>query len=329
MRNRIDYILLGVLWLLAATLATSFWFNTAFGFNIFSAQHWQYLGYMQASNQTVRPMFYISMIVAVFATIGGMYLLLRPRMRRIKLPKIIRKTTPPNDISNNATPATTQYVPPAQHSEPKPQNTDASTIDIMPGVTQNTAPAPQAPAQKSAASEHAVRPPRLNLPAGASTRPAPSAAPQRQSQFVNVSAPDPQKYVEPLREIFESAGYTPKGTPKIGNVHTALLAIGTNEVLWMGAVGVSTTDMRAAIDKLTRVFSDTLEDIIIDVNGFVINAPDAATSEFQDILMFDSIDAVRDYITAHPNAPAAPDDMGNFEAYSAYISTVVDYIGKI
>ena len=83
------------------------------------------------------------------------------------------------------------------------------------------------------------------------------------------------------------------------------------------------------IEKLEQIFADTLEDIYINVNGFVINAIDASTSEFQDILMFNSISELEDYINGVPNAPIPDDEKEDFEAYSQYIDTVINYIGKM
>ncbi len=304
MRNRIDTILLGILWLLASTLGASFWLNTRFGFNIFSAQHWQYLAYLQATHRPVQTLFYVSIAVSVFVMIFGLYLLVRPRLRRIRLPR--RNASRPDVSRAHTTP---------QHNV----NTDASTVDIVPGTTQT---APAAPQQTGPAP---ARPPRLNMPTMNSYRPTPATnttptIPPQQS---------PAHISGELRNMFESAGYVVKPNPKIGNVRTDLFAIGTNENLWIGAVGIPTPEMRRAIDRLAQIFSDTLDDITININGFVIAAPDAATSEFQDILMFDSVAAVGQYISAHPNPPVPDDDAGNFDAYSAYISTVIDYIGKI
>ena len=115
----------------------------------------------------------------------------------------------------------------------------------------------------------------------------------------------------------------------IKGVQIALLAIGTNETLWMGGVGIKTTDMRAAIDKLAQIFTDTLDETYININGFVIAAPDAATSEFQDILMFNTTNELRDYIARMPNPPLPDDDDGIFDAYSEYIDAVINHIGKI
>lgn len=291
MKNRIDNILLGVLWLLAVALGASFWFNTKFGFDIFSAAHWQYLGYMQAHQTPVRTSFYISVAVVAISMLGGLYVLAWPRLRRLRR---MRRTTSAPATTTNATnvPATTTSVP------------------AVAGTPRPTGPVMQ-------------RPPRPNNAMSAAAIAAANAA--------QPSAPRPddtrQQWAQ-MHEIFESAGYTVKNNPKIAGVQTALVAIGLKEVLWIGAIGVSADELRGAITKMQNVFSDTLEDIDINVNGFVLNATgDQATAD--DILTFDTMDQLRDYIAMHPNPPTPPDEAENFDAYSAYITTVLEYIGKI
>ena len=47
-------------------------------------------------------------------------------------------------------------------------------------------------------------------------------------------------------------------------------------------------------------------------------------------MKFHSIDELRQYVATRPNtAPANTDDTENFNAYSEYIDTVINYIGKI
>lgn len=314
MKNRIDNILLGVLWLLAITLGTSFWFNTQFGFNIFSGAHWQHLAYLQAAQTPVRPMFYVSLALAVFIMIGGLYVLMRPQFRKIRLP--INKTARKHHFFRKDA-----FVTKSDGAPNSTANNDASRIDTPPAEIQ---PAPPAPTQKTTT----VRPPRLILPTMNNYISAPTAPTLSSASAAVPSATPSQDYPE-IHEIFKSAGYVVKPNKKIGGVPLALMAIGTNETLWVGAVGVPTTDLRRAIDKLSQVFSDTLDDIYININGFVISAPDAATSEFQDILMFSSVSQLREYMRQFPNPPVPDDDQGNFDAYSEYIDTVLNYIGKI
>jgi len=315
MKNRINNILIGLLWLLAATLGASFWFNTQFGFNVFSLQHWQYLAYMQASGQPVKSGFYISLVVIVAVTVFILYQLLQPHFRHIALPVF-------DTNANNIQPQPAPQQPQPQTTVEKPVQTPDTTP--QPIVQENTQPEPsQAPSPVSSP----ARPPRLNIPA--------STQPRMTAPRVPLSSGTAQPKVNPeidyadIHEIFKSAGFVYKGAPRIKNVQTSIVAIGTDEVLWLGATGVKTGDMQIAVDTLNGVFADTLDDIEINVNAFIIGAPDANENANGSILQFASVDDLRAYIESNPNTPPDEDEIENFDAYSGYIGTVVDYIGKI
>lgn len=317
MKTRIDYLLLEILWLLAVTLGLAFWMTTRYAFNIFSDTHWKYLGGLQATGASVRTGFYVSLVVGVIIALGGMYILVRPRLRKIKIrfPKI--KLT--RHKKHDATPAPT----------PAP-------IAPVTSTTPASMPAP------IVATKSMGRPPRPNTmfgaPSAAPIGPTPPATPatpitpvapvapidnrDTHTSVMSMSAQHPE-----IRRIFESAGYTVKDVPSIRGFSPVLFAIGANEVLWIGGLDASTRDVRNAITALNKVFTDTLDDIEISVNGFAINAPDAATSEFQDILMFPDAHALGEYMAAHPN-DTTDEDPENFDAYSEYIDTVIKYIGK-
>lgn len=306
MKIRFDNLLLGTLWIIAVTLGASFWFNTLFGFDIFSAKHWEYVSYLQAAKTPIVSTFYVSFVITIFIAILGLYVLIRPRLRKFRLP-ILRISS-----SNEK-----------KFEQVEKTNKDASTLDVVQKSEYQTAPAATVQHQQYTP----VRPPRLNLPISNNIASAINTT-QQKSNFSKQENPANKDYPE-IQEIFKSAGYTVKKNTIINGNKTALLAIGSNEVLWIGAVGIKTTDMRAMIDKLARIFSDTLDDIYININGFVISALDAGTSEFQDILMFNSVDELKSYMENKKNPPLAEDDDGNFEAYSEYIDTVINYIGKI
>lgn len=289
MNKKFDSILPCALWVLAMGLATLFWFNVRYGFNLFSTAHWQYLAYLQAAQIPVRGGFYTSIILCIIIILIGLYMLVRPRLRKIKFDKQRTKKTNLEQIKTD--------IPAQNAPTPKP----------------TTQQAPIAPA----------RPPRLNM-SGA------IQMPKQTPQPVAIPVPPiPQPTQDPkIGEIFTNAGYLVKKNAKISGVQTALIAIGLNENMYVGAIGIPTTDMRRLIDRLQQVFSDTLDDIYINVNGFVINAPDAATSEFQDILMFPSVDALGEYIAQNPNGEISAADQDDFNAYSEYIDTVINFIGQ-
>jgi len=292
MKNKINNILVGLLWLLAVTLGASFWFNIKYGFNLFVGQHWQYLAYMQASGQPVKTSFYISIILFIAIMAFGLYILIQPRMRKIVLPVFDNKQS--------------------HEKQPVQQET----------VIVNKEPAQDVPQSSATTKPVLVRPPRLNVSpiTHVSTQKKPTVI-----QPITNSLSD-HDYTD-IHNIFKDAGYVVKGSPKIKNVQTSVIAIGTDEVLWIGATGVTTSDMKKTIDTLNNVFLDTLEDIEIHINAFIIGSPD---NDESNILKFANIDELRKYINEHKNTPPADeDDMGNFDAYSAYIGTVIDYIRKI
>ena len=307
MMNKINNILIGLLWLLAVTLGTTFWFNTMFGFNIFSIQHWQHLAYIQATGQSVKPMFYISIVVAVLIAFFGLYKLLQPRFRQITIPVF--------DCTNRSSnPDITIHQSVQQPIQTPAVQSDIPTTERpQPSVTQNINTAQQD-----------NRPPHLNIPTVTRTQPIPRV-PLSSGQQISRN---PETEYTDIRNIFESAGYVYKGMPKIKNVQTATVAIGTGEVLWIGAIGVKNADMQRAIQTLVGVFTDTLDDIEIHINAFLVAAPDASDAP-SDILQFANTDDLRNYIAGIPNTPPDEDEVENFDAYSGYIGTVMDYIGKI
>ena len=70
-----------------------------------------------------------------------------------------------------------------------------------------------------------------------------------------------------------------------------------------------------------------MDDIEININAFIIDATDTQSDD--SIIYFKTVDDLRTYINEHQNVPPDEDEIENFDAYSGYIGTVIDYIGKI
>lgn len=140
MRKQLDNFLLGALWFFANVLGASFWFNARFGFDLFSGDHWRYFGTVQASNTPIAPGFYISLIVSVAIFLVGLYLIVRPRFRKIKLitqtPETlnIKHETPPPPAT--ATTATTSRPPRlmSANTPPPPPPALAPVAPVSPAV---------------------------------------------------------------------------------------------------------------------------------------------------------------------------------------------------
>ena len=294
MRNKFDNILLGTLWILITTLAACFWFNSLYGFDIFSGAHWKHLAYMQAAQNPIKPSFYISMVMFVLIVIVGMYFLARPRLRKITLP--IRDTGKPGERTKTETPISTP-------------NTTTQTPEI--GLT---------------------RPPRLNLGttnvSTSSTTTAPLTAPVVAPVKPVANSPQPQKKWPEIDEIFESAGYKIMGTPRVGGIQTALCAIGANETIWIGGVNIQKSQLNTIIERLNQIFVDTLEDIPIYINAFIVSDNGITSSDYPDILTFASTDELRTYMQSHPNPTIPENEQEDFNAFAEYISKVLQFIGN-
>lgn len=312
MSKQIDRILICLLWLLAATLGTCFWLNTMFGFNIFSAQHWQYLAYLQAAQTPVRPAFYISLTCAIIISLVVLYVLIRPRgmlRRRLGIGRATRNATPTAKTSTTADAhETTQNVPQSETPAPAAMQQNNETTPVM--TTRPGAPL--------------ARPRHLGvtLRAAPVTTPAPNTTPTPAP-----AAPPATIDFDVLREIFSDAGYVVKRSPRVANFKPAVFAIGTGETLWLGGVGIDTAKITGAMERLDTIFTDTLDDIKINISGFIIAPTTGEATE--NLHLFKTTDDLREYITAHKNTPPADaDGQENFDAYSEYIDTVINYMDK-
>lgn len=295
MKNKIDNILLGLLWLVASMLATCFWFNTQYGFDLFSKSHWHHLAYMQASQKPVQISFYISIILALFIIMFVLYLLLRPNLK-------------------HTTQMALSHVP----SDPQPRHIQS----VSHPNTQGNTPVPRAqmtPQPRTVMSvSQPVSAPQLNIPR-------PVSPIQHQPAMARPAAFVPNIQME-LNEIFTSAGYKVTKNPEIKNTNIVLTAIGSGETLWIGGANIPVTQMRHVIDVIKQVFIDTLDETMINMTGFIVNP--VTFEKYNDILTFKDTDELRRYMMSHTNPDTNFNDEA-FIAYETYINTVMDYIGKL
>lgn len=290
MKKRIDNFLLGILWLLAAVLATSFWFNIRFGFDLFSGAHWSYLAQLQATNNSVNVSFYISLAIATLITLLGLYIIIRPRFRKINF---------------------------ASATNTSNQTKDKENTDINEEKTLQSTPT---------SSYSDIRPPKLNLPK--QTIQHIPVIHDSTPKTLPIEPPyTTQK--DDIIDIFKRYGYTIKKTPNISGIKTVLFAIAPNEVVWMGAENISTLEMKQAVTELNKLFVDSLEDLTININAFIFK-PSDTTDNNDDIFIFNSISELADFIKSNPAdpTPTDKDKLETFNAFSEYINVVIDFINR-
>ena len=171
------------------------------------------------------------------------------------------------------------------------------------------------------------RPPRLNLPNNMAQIVAQKQTHQEQQSKNKQTETSPYNPI--MVEVFSNNGYVVKQNPKISGFVPNLFAIGNNEVVWIGGVDCDIEKMISGIQKLDSVFKETLEDIPININAFIIDTLNKYDSENNDILVFKSIDELKDFIEQHPADDITETDQESFDSYSEYIDTIIQYIKNI
>ena len=296
MKNKISNILLSILLSISVLLGLSFWLNIVFGFNIFSSRHWSELARLQAEHIPINSGFYISISVAIFILVFGICFIYAPSIKRIRV-----KTVPPQEPTILPQP-TTQTIQEPEKIVTTPTETQKISIPV-------------------------TRPPKLNLPSNMATiiqQRAQTIQPQTQNDSVDM-------YDSTLSQIFTDAGYVIKPNPTISGLKANLFAIAPDEILWIGAVNTDINKLQLAIDKLHSVFEETLEDIKININAFMLNTGEKQIKS-DSIFVFNSLDELKSFVSELP--PVWPKDMTdmeqeNFDAYSEYIDTIIQYVRNL
>jgi len=202
--------------------------------------------------------------------------------------------------------------------KPKAQNTPLSEIDQPETKLEIKTPEPMV---------FDKRPPRLNLPNNMAQIATYNHA--RQEQPTKNEQNNTNPYNPIISEVFSNNGYIVKPNPKISGFVPNLFAIGNNEIVWIGGVDCDIEKMVLAIQKLNSLFKETLEDIQININAFIVDTLNKYDSANNDIFVFKSIEELKDFINQHPADDITETDQESFDAYSEYIDTIIQYIKNI
>ena len=157
-------------------------------------------------------------------------------------------------------------------------------------------------------------PPKLNLPKNTA-----KLASQRFAELATQ-----QNYDSLLPEIFTNAGYVIKQNITVNGFTTNLFAIGTGELVWFGAIDCDLDKFKNAVNRLNSIFTETLEDVSINISAFVLDTKGRYNTD-NDTLIFHTTDELKEFIASHPNPQLSDLERENFDAYSNYIDTVIQY----
>ncbi|MBR3510950.1 MAG: hypothetical protein IKN73_02710 [Alphaproteobacteria bacterium] len=297
MKKFFESILLSLLLSTSVLMGLSFWLNIKFGFNLFNSEHWNELSRLQATHTPVSLTFYISIALAIFVFIFGLYLIFRPRFRNIfKHKELIKKE---------------------QKIEYTPKKPEIPVIH-QPVEQEQKKPEKQIP------QINIPRPQRLNLPKNISE----IAAAKYGDIKPDIPQKDSTEYNAILSEIFTNNNFIVKTNPVISGFTPNLFAIGTNEILWIGAINCDIEKIKKSITKLTEVFTDTLSDIEININGFLIDTVKHYESD-DTIKIFHNIEDLKQFISENPGKKPEGEEQENLNAYSEYIDTIINYIKNL
>jgi hypothetical protein len=327
-KRRLDLALFAALWLLAMALFASFWFDIKFNFNIFSLKHWAYLAKLQTGTEVIKPEFYFFLTVFSLLAVTGTYVILHHRHRKIiammrenEQAKIDAERVAAASVSSNQ-----------NNWLQKPQRIITSAQ-----MTQNVYPA---------ATEGGVLKPTI-----ASTTV--SAVPTKPKES---EKSDTEKQLE---TILVNANFKPKKLPKIGGRHPSVFAIGADEVLLIGLV--QKTDGEVTVQegpdaiwtdrsgtypspvgivsdmtiKLQALFGETLDpSLSINVRPFVVLEDGKDIKDYDDaahiwnaygVMVFRGLRELYDVMLKNPGDKVKFEERDDFEAYSEYIDTVIEY----
>ncbi|MBO4480061.1 MAG: hypothetical protein J5742_00350 [Alphaproteobacteria bacterium] len=303
MKRNFDKILLGILWLMTVALAATFWMNMRYGFDIFSAAHWEYLSELQATRTNIKPEFYVSLVVAIILALTGLYLIVRPRFR--KIPFLVQPKPQPQVIEPQQ-PATTQPTVLSSYGPPP----SAQARPLSPALN------------RVATKQKRFSPPTQQL----NTQPSLSAQPTGMAPTKSNNNHSP--FAMEMNRIFESAGYIMKPCKHIGKLNNPIVALGYDQTLWIGASSASVTDVVDAFQTLVTLFEETLGDSADDIHlrGCLI-AP-TGTTRHELISTFSDLQQFKKFMSENQNTQPKDFDKELFDAISTYISTVTNYIGK-
>ena len=350
MKTGLNKFLLGTLWILSLLLAATFWFDMQFDFNIFARAHWRYLANIQTGPGSITTSFYASLIILTLALPLGLYLIARPN-RRIRMathktpaaPEPVRQTlTVPTPTPTQSTPAptlppTTPTATAAAHARPPQMNIPINLRAVDTQVEERRA--------KSEGKNNSELKPN-NQPALSDLRSSTSLKPSAES-------------VEKIKEILTGAGYVIKNQPTIDGLRPDIWALGSDEILLVGAICPARGNITAAeggkskwqssedgefespagrlsgaVSKLRALFDETLdEEIKITVRAFVImdggrienrDAVDAIWKGL-DVEVFDSPAAFENFMSGYRNRELTESEREDFDAYAEYIDTVREY----
>lgn len=144
------------------------------------------------------------------------------------------------------------------------------------------------------------------------------------------NAPVNEKTYNKISEIYDAfinAKYDVRNLIRIDGKYPAVVAVGANEKLFIATLNSDYNTLQNTVKRIELCFADTLEGINIDVR--ILSVSNNNVDMGNHVLRFASTDALAKYLMSHQNViPSTTQERENFDAYTQYIDTVIDYLFK-
>ena len=133
--------------------------------------------------------------------------------------------------------------------------------------------------------------------------------------------------ISDIYDAFVDNGYEISDIIRIDGKHPALVAIGTNEKLFIATPKINIETLKNVSKRIELCFADTLEGV--KINTKILCVAGNKTDSQDNIVCFTSVDTLRKYLEKNPNVrPQTQQDWNAFDAYAEYIRVATEYLFK-
>nr|MBQ0091440.1 hypothetical protein [Candidatus Enterousia merdequi] len=152
----------------------------------------------------------------------------------------------------------------------------------------------------------------------------------KQIQEITSNAPvneDVYNKISTIYDSFTNNGYEVCDLIRIDGKYPAVIAIGSDEKLFIATLNNDFYTLQNMLKRIELCFADTLEGINIDTRVLCVSNKNVDLGN--KVIRFASVDALDKYLASHPNIrPKTKSERDDFNAYSEYIGTAIDYLFK-
>lgn len=135
------------------------------------------------------------------------------------------------------------------------------------------------------------------------------------------------KKMSDMYDMFLDAGYHICDLIKIDGKSPAIIAIGTDEKLFVATTIDDSEVLQNVLKRIELCFADTLEGLHIDTKIITITKSEIDTDN--SIMRFENTNAFNKYLAKHQNVrPTTTQGRESFDAYAEYINVAMEYLFK-